>query len=113
MILIQFTGIGCGPCHQSVPFLKQLVEEYKTSDFEFVSIETWSENRDGLKRYYEKNALNYKFLKSEEGVADSYRIYSVPAFFILDEKRLIRKVLTGYGKGETDKAIRNALKEWL
>ena len=28
VLLIQFTGIGCGPCHASIPFLRSLEERY-------------------------------------------------------------------------------------
>jgi peroxiredoxin len=105
VLLIQFTGVGCGPCHQSIPFLKQLVEDYKGKDFEFISIETWSNNIDGLRRYQERNEFNFKFLKSDEEVTQQYEVYSVPVFFLLDENRIIRKVINGYSKDETDKSI--------
>ncbi len=105
VLLIQFTGVGCGPCHQSIPFLKQLVEDYKAEDFEFVSIETWSNNIDGLKSYQRRNEFNFKFLKSDEEVPQLYEVYSVPVFFLLDENRIIRKVINGYSKDQTDKSI--------
>ena len=43
-------------------FLKKLVEEYKTKDFEFLRMETWSNNMEGLKRYRQKNGFNIKNL---------------------------------------------------
>jgi peroxiredoxin len=113
LLMIQFTGVGCGPCHQSLPFLKQLVSDYKDKNFEFVSIETWSNNIEGLKRYQQRNGFNFKFLKSEPSVTKSYNVTSVPTFFILDENRIIRKVLNGYGKGATDKVIRDTIDELL
>jgi len=113
LLMIQFTGVGCGPCHQSLPFLKQLVSDYKDKNFEFVSIETWSNNIEGLKRYQQMNGFNFKFLKSEPSVTKNYNITSVPTFFILDENRIIRKVLNGYGKGTTDKEIRDTIDELL
>ena len=113
VLLIQFTGIGCGPCHASLPFLKKLVADYKTEDFEFVSIETWSKNIDGLKRYYQNNDLNYKFLISEEGISLAYGVNSVPSFFILDKNRVIREFINGYEKGVTDKMILKAIDELL
>ncbi len=64
VLMIQFTGVGCGPCHHSLPFLKQLVNDYSSNDFELVAIETWSNNRKRVKRYKEKNKINFKFLKS-------------------------------------------------
>lgn len=105
VLLVQFTGVGCGPCHQSIPFLKQLVNDYKTKDFEFVSIETWSNNIEGLKRYHQKNELNFKFLKSNDEVVNAYNVSAVPAFFVLDENRIIRKIITGYDIKSTNSEI--------
>lgn len=113
VLMIQFTGVGCGPCHQSLPFLKQLVYDFKERDFEFIAIETWSENIEGLKRYRDKNKINFKFLNANEKIKSDYEISSVPIFFILDEIRIIRKVISGYGKGITDKEIRETINELL
>ena len=113
VLLVQFTGVGCGPCHQSIPFLKQLVEDYQTKDFEFVSIETWSKNIEGLKRYKQKNEFNFKFLKSTDEVTKLYEISSVPTFLIIDENRIIRKVINGYSKGKTDNEILENIEKLL
>jgi thiol-disulfide isomerase/thioredoxin len=113
VLLIQFTGVGCGPCHQSVPFLKELVEEYKTSDFEFLSIETWSNNMEGLKRYQQINEFNFKFLKSTDEVTKSYGVTSVPVFFVIDENRIIREVIKGYSVENTDKKIKESINKYL
>jgi thiol-disulfide isomerase/thioredoxin len=115
VLMIQFTGIGCGPCHASIPFLKQLVIDYKYKfkDFEFISIETWSKNIDGIKRYYNSNGLNYKFLLSTEEITKDYQVRGVPVFYILDENRVIRKIIWGYAKGTTDKEIKDAINELI
>lgn len=105
VLLVQFTGVGCGPCHHAVPFLKQLVKDYKSEDFEFICIETWSKNMEGLQRYKQKNELNFRFLKSTDEVTGLYEVSSVPTFFIIDENRIIRKVVNGYSKGKTDNEI--------
>lgn len=113
ILLIKFTGIGCGPCHASIPFLKKLVSEFKNKDFELVSLETWSSNISVLKRYGNKNELNYKFLLSTKDITQSYQVQSVPLFLLLDENRVIKRVFDGYGKGTTDKQIREAIKEMM
>jgi thioredoxin-related protein len=81
------------------------VDDYRSKDFEFVSIETWSNNLDGLRRYQQKNGLTFKFLKSNEDVTEAYGITSVPVFFIIDENRIIREVVSGYAKDQTDSII--------
>lgn len=113
ILLIKFTGIGCGPCHASIPLTRQLAQDYELKDLEVVSIETWSNDIDNLKSYHEKNELNYKYLLSTEEVKKSYQINEVPAFFILDEKRIIRKVILGFGEETTDREIRDAIKELI
>ena len=113
ILLIKFTGIGCGPCHASLPFTKQLVQEYSINDFEIISIETWSSDIDYIKSYVDKNRLNYKYLISTEEIKKSYQVNEVPAFFILDENRIIRKVILGYGEGTTDQEIRDAINELI
>ena len=39
VLLIQCTGIGCGPCMVSIPFLNKLKQDYKTDDLDVVAIE--------------------------------------------------------------------------
>ena len=109
VLIIEFTGIGCGPCHASIPFLKSLMTDYKSENLELVSIETWSKNIEGIKRYYINNNLNYKYLISSEEVVKDYQVRAVPTLFILDENRVVRRVIEGYEKGTTDKEIRDII----
>jgi thiol-disulfide isomerase/thioredoxin len=113
ILIIEFTGIGCGPCHASIPFLKQLITDNKSKSFELVSIETWSKNLEGIKRYYINNNLNYKYLISSKEVVKDYQVRGVPALFILDENRVIRRIINGYEKGTTDKEIRDMIKSLI
>jgi len=113
VILIQFTGIGCGPCHMALPFLNDLVTEYRDKSFRFISIETWSRNSEGIKRYKTNNNLIYNMLLSTDQVTKDYVVNSVPVFFILDEHKKIIKVINGYAKGTTDKEIRSAVEKLL
>jgi thiol-disulfide isomerase/thioredoxin len=113
VLLVEFTGIGCAPCHSALPFLKQLVKDFKDKDFGFVSIETWSSDIDALGKYQKENDLNYTFLKASEGLTKKYEISGVPSFFILDRNRIIRKVVVGYEKGTTDKELTNKINELL
>ncbi len=113
VLMISFSGIGCGPCHMSVPFLKKLATEYNNKDFDLVSIETWSDDVEAMKRYQKNNELNYKFLLATEEVTKSYQVNGVPAFYILDKNRVIKKIIVGYDKETTDKEITDAIKELI
>ena len=112
-LLIQFTSVSCGPCRASIPFLKELATEYQNKDFEFVSIESWTQNTNVLKNYKNKNSFEYNFLMSTDEVTRDYKITSVPVFFILDKNHVIKKIINGYGEGTTDKEIRDAIEKML
>jgi thiol-disulfide isomerase/thioredoxin len=109
VLMIKFTGIGCGPCRASIPFLRQLVTDYHPKDFEFISIETWSNNNNTIKEYSKNNNLNYKYLISTNDVKSNYQVDAVPIFYILDKNRIIRKIVRGYALETTDKEIKDAI----
>ncbi len=113
VILMQFTGIGCGYCHASIPFLKKLADDYRDKDFELISVETWSDNVAGIERYKVKNEMNYRFLVSKKEIKDKYKIQTVPSFFVIDDQRVIKKVIVGYIKGETEKEIIKTIDDML
>jgi len=113
VILIQFTGIGCGPCHASVPFLKTLIETFKDKEFELLQIETTNANIKALKSYHDKNELNCNYLISNKKLNAEYKIKGVPVFLILDEKRVIKNVFVGFRKGETEQVLVDAINQLL
>ena len=110
VILLHFTGIGSGPCHKAIPFLRNLKEEYRDKNFELFSIETF-ENIPGIKKYIEKNEINYRYLKANNKVRHKYIIHGVPTFFILNKRKEIKNVIVGYNKESTDKNITHILNE--
>ncbi|MCD8042674.1 MAG: TlpA family protein disulfide reductase [Tannerellaceae bacterium] len=113
VLLINFTGIGCGPCQAAIPFLKELKNSFNPDDFDLVSIEGWSRKPSSLQSYANKNELNYHFLCATDKVVEDYQSRGVPSFFILDQNRTIRKAIFGYGKGTTDNEITGMIKELL
>lgn len=114
IILINFTGIGCGACQAAVPFLKQLKESFSNEDFELIAIESWSRKAASIRNYANRKELNYPILNATNEVIKQYQTGgAAPYFFILDQERVIRNVFRGYSKDNTDKEIINAIKELL
>jgi thiol-disulfide isomerase/thioredoxin len=113
IIMLQFTSVSCGPCKASIPFLKDLSTSYSKEDFDFVAIECSSRNANVLKSYMVRNNFDYTFLLSTKEVLKSYSITSFPVFFILDENRIVRNVIFGYGKGTTDQEIKTKINELI
>ena len=113
VLLINFSGILCGPCALAQPYLKQLVIDYKDKSFELIRIECWSNNFEAIKSYRLNNDIEYKFLISDKVIEKKYNVLSVPTFFILDGNRTIQYVKRGYGLGTTDKEIRDVIEKLL
>lgn len=113
VLLIQFTGIGCGPCHQSIPYLLKIKNQFKTEEFEMISIETWNKSMSVIKRYVSSNNINYKYLICNNEVKLKYGIQSVPSFFVLDGKRVIRKIINGFDKEKTYSEIKKTVDQLL
>ena len=111
--MIQFTSVSCGPCKASIPFLNKLTSAYDKKDFDFVAIECSANSLRALQFYQNKNAINYKFLKSTKVVLKDYGIGGFPVFFILDKNRVIKKMFNGYGEITTDKKIKDTIDELL
>jgi thiol-disulfide isomerase/thioredoxin len=109
VILVQFTGVSCGACMASIPFMKSLSADYDTKDLDFLSIEIWNKNSLVIKKYQEKNKIDYKLLMSGGNVTKDYQIQAVPVFFILDKNRVIRKIIKGYNYKITDTEIRKEI----
>jgi len=50
---------------------------------------------------------------STEEITKSYQVRGVPVFFILDAKRVIRKIIRGYANETTDKEINDIINELI
>ena len=114
VVLLNFTGIGCGACQLAIPFLKELKAKYTPEEFELIAIESWSGKTSTRKGYSENKELNYLFLGATEEVLKDYQTgRAAPWFFLLDENRIIRKIFFGYSEARTGKEIEEAITNLL
>lgn len=113
VIVIQFTGIGCGPCYQSIPYVIKIKNQFKSEELEIISIETWNTNISVIKKHISGNSINYKYLICNGEVKLKYGIQSVPRFYILDEKRVVRKIISGFDKERTFVELQEAIDQIL
>lgn len=112
VLLVNFTGIGCGPCYQAIPFLNSLKERY--ADLDLAAIETWGKRGHSLRTYAERNNMSYPLLSDDGHTIEAYcSDRSVPVFILLDEQRVVRHIFRGFGKGTTDRAITEAIENLL
>jgi len=111
VLLVQFTGIGCGPCYQSIPYMIKIRNQFKPEEFDLVSIETWNKDVPVIRNHVSRHKIDYKYLICNNEVELQYGIKSVPRFFILDEKRVVRKMITGFDKEKTYIELKDAIEQ--
>lgn len=114
VVLLNLTGIGCGACHASIPFLRTLGGRFASTDFALVAIETWGRNQHSIRNYINRNKINYPFL---EGVPDIVKDYqtggAAPAFFLIDRNGVVKKVFRGYSLEKSDRELTEAIENLL
>ena len=114
LILLEFSGVACGPCQAAVPFLKKLREDHAESDLQIISLESWGANDETMKAYQEKKQLNYPYVRATDQVIEAYKTgKAAPWFFLIDKTRFVRKVFYGFGLDYTDLEIKKAIDELL
>lgn len=114
VLVVELTGIGCGPCMVSIAFLNKLKKDYSIEDVDVVGIETWVRKGHALQNYADKHDIGYTFLAANDEVIKAYKTgRAAPFFFILDEQRVIRKVIQGYSQNTTDQEITGIINELL
>ena len=109
-IMLDFWSLGCGPCLQSFPELKEVSEMYKDS-LEIVSIsmdtkESWSDfvERKGLTG----NQWN-EFAKGTTGLAAVYQVKGIPRYVMISPEGIVVGMWSGYGPG----SIKEKVQSWL
>lgn len=114
VLIINLTGIGCGPCKAAIPFLNGLRDKYGIKDVEIASVECWKKSLHAVQYYANSNKLNYKLLSANEDFTKNYQANgAVPVYIILDKQRIVKKIIRGYELGTTDKEITDAIDLYL
>jgi thiol-disulfide isomerase/thioredoxin len=105
-ILLDFWSFGCGPCHASVPEMKEISEAFKdklavvslTSD----SKEMWKKASD----YFKMTWNNLSDLKENRGIYAKYGVTGIPNYVLISPDGIIKDSWTGYGKGSLKTKIK-------
>lgn len=85
VVLVNFWAVGCGPCREEIPHLKQLQEKYGKDGLRVLGINAWDEPVDRIKSFVEKEKLPYTILPGGRRVlSDSFQGRSIPHSFLID-----------------------------
>lgn len=115
VVLLNFTGIGCGPCRAAIPFLNELNQFHRAENVSVIAIECWGRTSHSFRNYISKNDIRYPLLEGTDEAIEAYigQNRGVPVFFLLDKHQIIRKIFHGYNPETTAPEIRQAIKKLL
>ncbi len=98
-VILNFWATWCPPCTKETPHFITLADEIKSENLVIIGIS--SENKVVLKKYIEKNGINYPIASAEKLPLPYAAISSIPTTFFIDRKGIIQNVLVGYHDYET------------
>lgn len=108
-ILLSFTGIGCGPCAESIKYLNLVKTKSDMSKFDVVAIECWQRENKVAQLYINDHDIKYDFLKADDAVMDKYGMTgAVPRFFVIDKNGIVVALYEGW-----DNSVRNELEKYF
>jgi peroxiredoxin len=104
-VVMEFWATWCGPCKESSVELEKLYRKYKDRGVVVlgISMDSGSDAVQKVKGYAEKNDLTYLMLMDDGKASDTYRVYNIPATYILDKNQVIVKMYKGYMPGLGDR----------
>ena len=91
VVVLDFWATWCGPCRESFPHMKELVEKYNGSNVEFFFVDTWENNKpEDIKKkvseFITKNQYPFNVLLDyKDEVAKMYKIHGVPSKIVIDK----------------------------
>lgn len=108
-ILLDFWSIGCGPCLQAIPEMKEVAEAYKDS-LVIVSLsldteEIWKQEspKHGMTWY------NLNDLKGRSGIAAKYGVWGIPNYVLVSPQGTMTTQWSGYSKGNLKENVKKHL----
>ncbi|MBS1517766.1 MAG: redoxin domain-containing protein [Bacteroidetes bacterium] len=106
VVLIEFWTFGCYNCTNTLPYLKQWYEKYKSQDFKMIGIHCPEfdneRNFDNVSKSVEELGIKYPVLTDNDfSVWRKFDVHAWPTIFLIDKSGEIRYKKVGEGKYET------------
>ncbi|HRA99152.1 MAG TPA: redoxin domain-containing protein [Ignavibacteria bacterium] len=117
VVLIEFWTFGCYNCTNTLPYLKEWYDKYRSEDFEMIGIHCPEfdneRNYDNVKSSVEKLGIEYPVLTDNDfSVWKKFDVHAWPTIFLIDKYGEIRYKKVGEGKyDKTERIIQELLAE--
>jgi peroxiredoxin len=98
IVLMDFFFVGCIPCIQSLTSLDNLQKKYKNKNFVLLSLST-RDSKKLVKEFKESQHIKNKMYPNGADVANAYRAFSAPTFYLIDKEGKIVSIIESYSDG--------------
>ena len=108
-ILLDFWSIGCGPCLQAIPEMKEVAEAYKDS---LVIVSLSLDTKEIWKQESPKHGMtwyNLNDLKGRSGMAAKYGVWGIPHYVLVSPQGTMTTQWSGYSKGNLKENVKKRL----
>ena len=94
--MIEFWATWCGGCRVEIPWLVELQQTYRDSNFAVLGVSLDDDGWKSVKPYIEEKKINYRIMIGDEMTAQVYGgVDSLPTTFMLDRSGRIASVHIG------------------
>jgi len=112
-IFLNFWATWCPPCRLEMPTMEKAYQEYKSRGLEVLAVSIDAGQKSVVKNFLQEFKLTFPaLLDSDMEVLRLYRIFSLPATFLIDKQGIIRHRELGYSDW-TNPESRKKLEEIL
>jgi len=95
-VLLNFSSIGCGYCHQAVQFFNEHNDLLPDNMVAFYV--SMGDKKNRLVDYFEKIQPPYPVIPNGEQIGELYGASSTPNFILINEKGIVEKTVMGFDK---------------
>lgn len=81
VLVLDFWATWCGPCVRAMPGLQSLHEKYRRRGVVVFGVNTWEESNPV--EFMKRGGYTYGLLLKGEGVAQAYRVSSLPTLYVI------------------------------
>lgn len=105
-LLVDFWSFGCGPCHASIPELKEIAEKLERK-LAVVSLSSDTKKIwEKATEYFKMTGNNFSDLKEDRGIYAHYGVAGIPHYVLISPDGIVKSAWTGYGTGSIKSKLR-------
>ncbi|MDE2292322.1 MAG: TlpA family protein disulfide reductase [Elusimicrobia bacterium] len=91
VVLLDFWATWCPSCEAEIPELKEVDASFKGKDFAVLAASVDEGGPEVVAKYAAEKTLPYRVLFADDSAARAYRVYTLPATFLIGRDGLIAR----------------------